>query len=306
MTEEQSAFLARRLEDAAKSQPELKAIRDLLLTFGGIEFVPPSKPDPDVPALLSAGQLMIGSVVNQELDPGYCHENVSELWLDKTTGVTALGVGYALSEDGLWRQHSWALKGEELVETTAKRVKYFGLILNGAAADGFAQANQGDPEDGRWRRLPDIWFHRERDEDGYPPKEWEGLKSEPTANAYRIKSIPFFARGVAYDDLLTATKADDGDYLVFKDVVSHSGYSAIRLWLGEDESVEEVTKSLTDRRCLIESAPNFGHRLIAVAIPPAEFQETYLYIARGKDDGRWDTEDGHIGCSSEQVSDETD
>lgn len=39
--------------------------------------------------------------------------------------------GYALSPDGLWRQHSWAY-GDNLMiyETTVERVMYFGVELS--------------------------------------------------------------------------------------------------------------------------------------------------------------------------------
>jgi hypothetical protein len=51
--------------------------------------------------------------------------------------VSGLGFGFALSPDGLWRQHSWALSsapGGRVVETTVTRVAYAGLPLAGDAA----------------------------------------------------------------------------------------------------------------------------------------------------------------------------
>jgi hypothetical protein len=44
--------------------------------------------------------------------------------------VPAIGTGYALSEDGLWRQHSWGLREDGgVVETTSGREMYVGLRL---------------------------------------------------------------------------------------------------------------------------------------------------------------------------------
>jgi hypothetical protein len=295
MTDEQKTFLASRLEQAAKAQPELIPFRDQLLRLGGVDFVPPIKPDIDLPVLLSQGRLAEGEVSAEEMDAGYCHENVAELWTDKSRGITGMGVGYALSEDGLWRQHSWAMRNEDIVETTAMRVKYFGVVLTGNQADQFAEANQGNVEERRWRRLPEVWFHLEKDEQGYPPREWEGLKCEPIdgGEAYRIKCIPFFVRGVAYEDLVAAIQADDGDHLVFKAHVSRSGYSNVRLWLSEGESPQKEMDKLVELGCLAESAVNFRNRLIAVAIPLDRLAEVNTYIDSGARDGRWGVEDGY-------------
>jgi hypothetical protein len=70
-----------------------------------------------------------------------CHENVAQLWVTKSSGLTAIGTGYALSEDGLWRQHSWGVRRDGIVETTKVRVKYFGISVQGRDAEAFAAAN---------------------------------------------------------------------------------------------------------------------------------------------------------------------
>jgi hypothetical protein len=50
---------------------------------------------------------MPGAVVCEVMEDSRCHENVARLWTDKRWGLVAIGTGYALSEDGLWRRHSW-------------------------------------------------------------------------------------------------------------------------------------------------------------------------------------------------------
>src|SRR5262249_8464594 len=39
--------------------------------------------------------------------------------------------GYALTEDGLWRQHFWGVDtaAGRVLETTVRRVRYFGVVL---------------------------------------------------------------------------------------------------------------------------------------------------------------------------------
>jgi len=141
MTAEQQALLARRLRDAIEQQPELETLRALLLRMGGVELVAPSAFDPDVAILITSGLVTIGSVKCEIMERSACHQNVARLWLTKEGGLVGIGTGYALSEDGLWRQHSWGIRRQGIVETTKPRVKYFGRTLQGSDADSFAECN---------------------------------------------------------------------------------------------------------------------------------------------------------------------
>ncbi len=76
-------------------------------------------------------------------DDNGCHANAARLWTDGT--AAAIGTGYALSDDGLWRQHSWGVDaGGAPVETTAVRVSYVGITLTAVPALQFAVSNAGD------------------------------------------------------------------------------------------------------------------------------------------------------------------
>jgi hypothetical protein len=66
---------------------------------------------------------------------------VAEIWTEERHELVGIGTGYSLSDDGLWRQHSWGLRREGILETTVPRVKYFGVLLQHADADSFAMAN---------------------------------------------------------------------------------------------------------------------------------------------------------------------
>ncbi len=68
-----------------------------------------------------------------------CHQNVASLWKSPKRGIIGVATGYALSEDGLWRQHSWGLLRDGVLETTERRDKYFGILLQGPGADHFSQ-----------------------------------------------------------------------------------------------------------------------------------------------------------------------
>jgi hypothetical protein len=54
--------------------------------------------------------------------------------LVQTRGTVRLASGHALSTDGLWRQHSWGVVAEDgrIVETTERRVCYYGIVLSNA------------------------------------------------------------------------------------------------------------------------------------------------------------------------------
>jgi hypothetical protein len=76
-----------------------------------------------------------------------CHSNVAHYW-DENRERLAIATGYALSKDGLWRQHSWLLQKKvsaeqcRILETTVNREKYFGIILNDGEAEIFSQVNK--------------------------------------------------------------------------------------------------------------------------------------------------------------------
>src|SRR5690349_4800373 len=109
MTEEQRQLLEHRFADAAKRQPKLRLLRRLLFSLGGQAFVAPPKSEPDITALLESGFVMSGPVKLVVMDASSCHQNVAGVWRTGKLGVVGIATGYALSEDGLWRQHSWGV-----------------------------------------------------------------------------------------------------------------------------------------------------------------------------------------------------
>jgi hypothetical protein len=141
MTPEQKKFLRARFKKASGEQPDIKHLKQLLLRLGGDYIVAPPAADPDIPALLDRGFTMHGPPKMKRMRSSMCHQNVSTVWQSKVPKLIAVGTGYALSEDGLWRQHSWGVLRDGLLETTVVRVKYFGLLLQAADADSFAARN---------------------------------------------------------------------------------------------------------------------------------------------------------------------
>jgi hypothetical protein len=78
--------------------------------------------------------------------PHHCQQNSARLWYENREKYRIVD-GYALSDDGLWRQHSWVVDANyNTIETTAPRVLYFGFILTELECIEFALANIGDEE----------------------------------------------------------------------------------------------------------------------------------------------------------------
>jgi hypothetical protein len=94
--------------------------------------------------LLECGFLIDGPITTYKMAPSSCHRNVATLWKQRQQGIVAIASGYALSDDGLWRQHSWGILRDGVLETTEQRSKYFGIVLQGLEADLFAANELGE------------------------------------------------------------------------------------------------------------------------------------------------------------------
>jgi hypothetical protein len=114
------------------------ALEATLLAVGGSAAVPPGNPDPMIRVFLDDGKgLEQPTVVTVTGDENECHVNAANLW--RSGQSTAIGTGYALSDD-LWREHSWGWDVDgRLIETTKVRDRYFGIRLEGDAAGRFAE-----------------------------------------------------------------------------------------------------------------------------------------------------------------------
>jgi hypothetical protein len=152
----------------------------------------------------------------------------------------------------------------------------------------------------KWHDLPEVYVKLPKDKLGYPPKEWEQLKAEPTdrTEIYRLKSVPFYARGLAYQDEVRVGKSAEGYYPAFESVAKRSGYSTMRLWIKDEDDRNAIVNYFTGRGCLLE----FNGHLAAIAIPRDAFDEVSDYICDEKDRGRWDAEDGYLVIDEESPS----
>jgi hypothetical protein len=123
-----------KTETTLKAMPELKLLKDRLLSLGG-DWVA-LQPEPDLLWLLKDGCLMNGKVILKHMAPCKCHNNCALLW-NKNPKTHKIATGWALSSDGIWRQHTWLIKGNVIIETTEPRIQYYGIMLDELDANQF-------------------------------------------------------------------------------------------------------------------------------------------------------------------------
>jgi hypothetical protein len=99
-----------------------------LLSLGGksICIFGVSKNYAEEQKLIDQGSVIDSEVLFSKGEPNNCHENATRL-TDKYPNITHY-LGYGLSDDGMWRMHSWGvLDTGEIIETTVARDVYYGI-----------------------------------------------------------------------------------------------------------------------------------------------------------------------------------
>lgn len=116
-----------RISKAAAGMEKLKKI---LLGHGGSRVCMPAFEE-DLKSLLTQGRLWRDpQVIFMPGRPSHCHQNACRCWYANQK-ESAIATGYALSDDGIWRQHSWLVQNSgTLIETTESRCVYFGIVMS--------------------------------------------------------------------------------------------------------------------------------------------------------------------------------
>lgn len=85
-------------------------------------------------------------------------------------------------------------------------------------------------------------------QDDYPPVAEESLWAEPCEDGlFRIVNIPFYARDIAWGDIVRVDETEEG--LIFSERVTPSGHATIRV-IGMAEGYEEALKDILASRAL--------------------------------------------------------
>ena len=138
----------------------------------------------------------------------------------------------------------------------------------------------------------EVWFPIEGDSDGHPAsQQWEQLWCWPAEAGFRVDNVPFFARGVACGDVISALRTDGG-WLCFDKTLARSGNSTFRIWLSADKSLdaEGVLRQLRNLGCRAEVTLE---RLIAIDVSPPLEEVVWKFVSKGFEIGEWDLQVGY-------------
>lgn len=132
-------WLARAIEHTRGHGPH-QELKSILLDIGGWAACVP-RIEPDIENIMSRGRRFPGKSISMKGEPSRCHSNSAFCW-DENRGECRICTGYALTRDGMWRQHSWCRTNSGIiVETTVKRVQYFGYIMTEHECERFLLEN---------------------------------------------------------------------------------------------------------------------------------------------------------------------
>lgn len=110
-----------------------------------------------------------------------------------------------------------------------------------------------------------VIFLLQRDAEGYPPAEAEGLWATPLGHGrFKLDNIPFYAKGISTEDIVEA-REKGGDFY-FERLVTSSGHSTIRVIARDKSYIPEMRKQLEQLGC--SSEVSHLSILIAIDVPP--------------------------------------
>lgn len=122
--------------------------------------------------------------------------------------------------------------------------------------------------------------------------EIESMWAIPQKEGYKIDNIPFYAKNVALNDIVTAEEIE-GD-LYAGEVLFPSGHSTVRIYFFDTESIRDVIDTLKTQGCDAEISDN--PNLVAIDIPAKiNYSEIREYLNEGEAAGRWEYEEGCLG-----------
>ena len=132
-------------------------------------------------------------------------------------------------------------------------------------------------------------------EDNLAGAATESLWAEPVQDGiYRLRNVPFYAKGVSYDDLIEAEPRNG--VLLFKGVRQHNGHSTYRIFAKNGRDAPNVLiliERLKKMRCSIEAATD---KLVGVdVLPQADIYQVYEALEESERNGDVDFQEGHCG-----------
>jgi hypothetical protein len=145
----------------------------------------------------------------------------------------------------------------------------------------------------RAARFVRLWILIEKDDVGYPEsQDWEDLWGEPTSEGgFMIESTPFFAKGIAKRDSVTAVLSDEG-FLAVEQIAGRGGHSTFRIWLS-DVAAAHADRVVNDLKSLGASVEVALERLLAIDTDPEHESAVWDHLQEGMKEGAWELQVGY-------------
>jgi hypothetical protein len=125
-------------KDTIFDDGQYEDLKSKLLSYGGEAVILPAFED-DYDKIMTRGIPLLTFVTKMVRGrPSQCHANCADLWSAKGLSIMT---GYSLSDDGVWRQHTWCMGNGVVIETTEKREAYFGFLMTDKEAEIFSFEN---------------------------------------------------------------------------------------------------------------------------------------------------------------------
>jgi hypothetical protein len=140
---------------------------------------------------------------------------------------------------------------------------------------------------------------------GLDSNDWHGHSAEslwasPVAGeGYQILNSPFFRRGIAFNDVVTAVATDQERLFEFEKVVKRSGHSTYMFFFEVNTpEFKAYWQKLREEGCSDESMDiklSIGRRhLYSVDVPPtANLRYVYQVLEQGELQGVWRFQEGY-------------
>lgn len=144
-----------------------------------------------------------------------------------------------------------------------------------------------------------ILFKLNKDEDGYPPFDYERIWAKRlTGDLWELDNVPFFVTDVSNRDTISIEKDEDGD-LIFKKLEKSGGHSTIRIYFNDEKFIKEVREEIKKMGCSSEGS-NIKS-LVAIDIPKdCNISNIRDFLEKIQTQGIIDIDDGHIQHQSNE------
>lgn len=143
-----------------------------------------------------------------------------------------------------------------------------------------------------------MYFRLERDDDGFPPTEWESLWVEDAGSGrFQIKNIPFYVKNISSEDIVEGI--EQGNMLRYSHLLEPSGNSVFRIYVLDESKVQSARERF--RELNIESELSDVPNLFAIEIPRKVPIEPVLnLLMEGKEREEWDFQEGALRHNIDQ------